>query len=321
MRSHRLRGPQGERDRLGTAGTCADRPHSLLGAAVLVRLRPVLCVTCANFDAQRPADARCAAETQRPSPKKKRHLGALERSPSLAGSPSNKRQSAAAASVASPATMPRRVVARSDPSLAREVGGHRIQAVCVRVCGCRAHLAPVRDGALRLTRSCAALCCFSATPDGYRVCGKGQGDTYGAGVNKRKASNCGRSDKASRERARREKKRKDEKRDDRRMRDFERRALAEPHPQMCPICLTELVTHLVLTCGAGPPHYHRGHGYCEDCATNVVVPSGPESARFAKGRCRAALRWGRRSLPIREQGPGRKRERDTRCDSRLTQFR
>ena len=109
--------------------------------------------------------------------------------------------------------------------------------------------------------------------DRYRVCGKGQGDTYGAGV-KRKASNWGRNDKASRERARREKKRKDEKRDERRMRDFERRALAEPHPQMCSICLTELVTHLVLTCGAGPPHYHRGHGYCEDCATNVVVPSG-----------------------------------------------
>ena len=88
------------------------------------------------------------------------------------------------------------------------------------------------------------------------------GDTYGT-RRKGKASSWGRSDKASRERARKG-------RWDKMRRQFERKALAAPHPQECPVCMDDVCTHLLHPCGNADPPYHRGHGVCGLCAFRLL---------------------------------------------------
>ena len=88
------------------------------------------------------------------------------------------------------------------------------------------------------------------------------GDTYGT-RRKGKASSWGRSDKASRERARKG-------RWDKMRRQFERKALAAPHPQECPVCMDDVCTHLLHPCGNEDPPYHRGHGVCGLCAFRLL---------------------------------------------------
>lgn len=88
------------------------------------------------------------------------------------------------------------------------------------------------------------------------------GDTYGT-RRKGKASNWGRSDKASRERSRKEQLEK-------RRRAFERNAWAQRHPQECPVCLDNEKTHLLYSCAMDRIPFHRGHGLCWDCAARVI---------------------------------------------------
>ena len=88
------------------------------------------------------------------------------------------------------------------------------------------------------------------------------GDTYGT-RRKGKASNWGRSDKASRERARKGQL-------DKRRRAFERNAWAQRHPQECPVCMDEEKTHLLYSCAMDTMPFHRGHGLCSDCATRII---------------------------------------------------
>eukprot|EP00966_Prymnesium_polylepis_P320855 7377212-Prymnesium_polylepis.1 len=99
-----------------------------------------------------------------------------------------------------------------------------------------------------------------------------RGDCYGA-KGKRKADNWGKSDKASREAIRRYNVKKDKEREERQERkqdEFERRSMAEDHPQRCPVCLERLQSHLVANCGQLDEPGHRGHGYCETCAASCV---------------------------------------------------
>ena len=79
---------------------------------------------------------------------------------------------------------------------------------------------------------------------------------------------------ASRELARRKTARKEEakrKHEDARRRAFENEAWNARHPQECPICLDRPMTNLVWNCGLeDQPPYHRYHGYCDECADEVV---------------------------------------------------
>ena len=94
-------------------------------------------------------------------------------------------------------------------------------------------------------------------------------DMYGS---KRRKSDCwGRGDKASRERMRKDNRRNDREKHDRSNRKFERESLNVDHPQVCSICLDRVKTHLVVDCGNLQPPYHRYHGFCEECATQVVA--------------------------------------------------
>ena len=88
------------------------------------------------------------------------------------------------------------------------------------------------------------------------------GDTYGT-KRRGKASGWGRSDMASRERARKG-------RWDKMRRQFERKALAAPHPQECPVCMDDVCTHLLYPCGNTDPPFHRGHGVCGRCAFRLL---------------------------------------------------
>jgi len=92
------------------------------------------------------------------------------------------------------------------------------------------------------------------------------GDTCGTKKRKGSFDSWGRSDKSSRERQRiyaRDKK------DEKKRRNFERAALAELHPQVCPICLHNEMTHLLVNCGMTAKPYHRYHGVCADCLPYV----------------------------------------------------
>ena len=112
----------------------------------------------------------------------------------------------------------------------------------------------------------------------YIGMGKKGGDTYGCNraSHKRKSDDWG--DKSSVERSRGErveKERRKEKRDDderdRKNEEYLTWALSQDHPQQCPVCLVRLQTHLVAPCGNSPgPFHHRGHGFCETCATHAV---------------------------------------------------
>ena len=99
---------------------------------------------------------------------------------------------------------------------------------------------------------------------------RGKGDCYGS-HRKRKQACWGRSDKASREQMRQNNRRKDR---ERRKRDndlFEKKALFQDHPQICPVCLDNVKTHLVSDCGNDQPPWHRYHGFCQECAQDVVA--------------------------------------------------
>ena len=76
----------------------------------------------------------------------------------------------------------------------------------------------------------------------------------------------GRSDKASRERMRKLNKRKADEKEAR----FERNALQEDHPQVCPVCMDNEKTHLLVDCGETQRPWHRYHGLCQDCAQHAL---------------------------------------------------
>ena len=87
------------------------------------------------------------------------------------------------------------------------------------------------------------------------------GDCYGV-RGKRAPANWG--DTASRERSRKIQKRKLN-------RKHEKKALGEDHPQVCPVCLDDVKTHLVANCGNMQEPGHRYHGFCAQCSTDAVA--------------------------------------------------
>ena len=87
------------------------------------------------------------------------------------------------------------------------------------------------------------------------------GDTFG--TRKKTAANWGTSDKATRERARRNRWAK-------LRRAFEREAWAASHPQECPVCMEQEMTHLLYRCGLNVEPFHRHHGLCGECAQTIL---------------------------------------------------
>ena len=95
------------------------------------------------------------------------------------------------------------------------------------------------------------------------------GDKFGS-KGRKKAANWGRSDRATNKRMDKYNNDKDDEKFNRDQRRWERVARAQPHPQVCPVCLDKLQTRLLINCGAGEPYFNRGHGLCEDCAPTFI---------------------------------------------------
>ena len=109
---------------------------------------------------------------------------------------------------------------------------------------------------------------------GIRACPRG-GDQFGNKKKKRKyCDSWGKTDKSGKESKRRKKKGKQQRKMENDMKEFERRAMLELHPQACPICLEEPKTMLLVDCG-DQVNGHRQHGVCDDCVRDVLMMRAP----------------------------------------------
>jgi hypothetical protein len=109
---------------------------------------------------------------------------------------------------------------------------------------------------------------------GVRACPRG-GDQFGNKKKKRKyCDSWGKGDKSGKESKRRKYKGKQKRKMENEMKDFERRAMLELHPQACPICLEEPKTMLLIDC-EDRVNGHRQHGVCEDCVRDVMTAQAP----------------------------------------------